>query len=115
MSNGIIYLIQPPYLIGINRYKIGYSKIPDLLKCLFRFKKGTRCIYIMECTDPGILEKKIIEEFNKSFKLIAGNKCYEGDESLIKTTFLNIIIMHEENINNNLKKYGSDSDSNIFG
>lgn len=105
MSKGIIYFIQPAELVGTNRYKIGYSKSPNLKRCNKGYKKGSRYIFIMECNNPFILEKNIKEEFNKLFKLIAGSEYFEGDENMMRKTFLKTIEEFEEsNLDNNLSK-----------
>jgi len=91
MLKGIIYLIQPVELVGTNRYKIGCSNTPDLKRCNYGYKKGSRYICIMECNNPLELEKKIKDEFNKLFKLIGGREYFEGDETIMKQTFLKII------------------------
>ena len=90
MSKGIIYLIQPAELVKTNRYKIGCSKSPNLDRCKNGYKKGSRYIIIMECNNPHILEKNIKDNFNKLFKLIAGNEYFEGDENIMKETFLHL-------------------------
>ena len=99
MSRGIIYFIQPSELVGTNRYKIGCSRSPDLDRCKNGYKKGSRYIFIMECIDPLVLEKNIINEFNKLFKLIAGNEYFEGDEIVMKKTFLKIFEDYENKNN----------------
>ena len=96
MNKGIIYLLQPCELVGTNRYKIGCSKKPNLDRCKFGYKKGTRYICIIECFNPLLLENKIKLEFNKKFKLIAGNEYFEGNEYNMFKLFNKIII---ENIN----------------
>jgi hypothetical protein len=45
----------------------------------------------MECYNPLDLEKKIKDEFNKNFKLIAGNEYFEGDEYIMLDLFLEIV------------------------
>lgn len=107
MLKGIIYFIQPSELVGTNRYKIGCSKSPDLERCNKGYKKGSRYIYIMECNNPLILEKNIKDEFNKLFKLIAGNEYFEGNEYIMKKTFLKIVEEYEKS---NIKI--TDSDNN---
>jgi len=96
MSKGTIYFIQPAELVGTDRYKIGCSKIPDLKRCKEGYRKGSRYICIMECDNPLVLEKKIKDEFNKLYKLAAGNEFYMGDETMMKQTFLKITEDYEK-------------------
>lgn len=103
MLKGIIYFIQPAELVGTDRYKIGCSKSPDLKRCNEGYRKGSRYICIMECNNPFVLEKKIKDEFNKLFKLVAGTEYFIGDETMMKQTFLKII-----------EKYDNSSESIIF-
>jgi len=49
---GIIYLIQPTELIGTNVYKLGCSSKSTIERIKQGYKKGTICIYILECHDP---------------------------------------------------------------
>ena len=99
INKGIIYLVQPPELVGINRYKIGMSNNLNLNRCKNRYKKGSRYICIMECMNASILKEKIKKEFNIKFKLIAGNEYYEGNENEILTTFNNLVINHHQIFN----------------
>jgi len=91
MSKGIIYFIQPCSHVGTDRFKIGCSKNPDLDR-FNKYHKGTRFIFIMECNNPLVLGKKIKNEFNESpdINLIAGGKYYQGDENIMKKTFLHL-------------------------
>ena len=107
MSRGMIYFIQPCELVGTNRYKIGCSKIPDLKRCNYGYRKGSRYICIMECNNPLGLEKNIKDEFNKLFTLIAGDEYFEGDETIMKRVFLKIIEEYDkldENLYNKLQE-----------
>ncbi len=63
MDNGIVYLIQSAYLIGLNRYKIGLSKDPNEL-----FKKR----YFKDAI--------IIYQLHRIFKLISGYNYFEDNE-----------------------------------
>lgn len=92
-SNGIIYLIQPSELVGTNRYKIGMSKNPNLDRCK-SYKKGSRYLCIMECTEPSVLELNIKQEFKKVFLLIAGTEYFEGNEKLLLTKFMEFAYKH---------------------
>jgi len=96
MSKGIIYFIQPSELVGTNRYKIGCSKFPDLERCKNGYRMGSRYIIIMECNNPLVLEKNIKDEFNKLFKLISGYEYFEGNEYIMKKTFLKIFEEYEK-------------------
>ena len=97
MWKGIIYLIQPTELINTNRYKIGCSTKNNLDRCNNGYKKNTRYICIMECINPLLLEKKLINIFNSKFKLIAGKEYFEGDESSMLTIFFETIYNNNNN------------------
>lgn len=51
-EKGIVYLIQPPELVGINRYKIGHLKIYDIEKAKNKFSKKTQINKISQCDKP---------------------------------------------------------------
>lgn len=95
---GIIYLVQPAELVGTDRYKFGCSKKKTLDRVRNGYKKGTRYLHIAECEEPHKTEGKIKEIFNQKFKLIAGNEYYEGDESIMKTEFINLIMKENKNL-----------------
>jgi len=97
---GVIYLIQPCELIGTNRFKIGCSKDTSLNRVQNGYKKGTRYLYISECNNPLLLEKKIIDVFNEKFKLIAGREYFEGNEEEINKCFIDIVKNYKD-LNNN--------------
>jgi hypothetical protein len=94
-TRGIIYLIQPAELIGSNKYKIGHSKSPKLNRCINGYYASSRFISINECNNPLILEKKIINEFNKLFKLSAGREIFEGNENLMYITYFKLLNEHK--------------------
>ena len=98
MNLGIIYLIQPCELIGTKRYKIGCSSKNNLDRCINGYTKGSRYIYIMECSNPFILKNKIKKNFINKFKLIAGNEYFEGDEDDIIDEFIKEFNDHKKNI-----------------
>ena len=100
MNEGIVYLIQPVELALTNRYKIGYSKQIDLLLCKKSHKKGTRFLHITKCINPQSLEKNILTHFNSKFKLVGGNKYFEGNEIEMCNDFINKI--NEHNIKNDI-------------
>lgn len=103
---GTIYLVQPEELLGTKRFKIGCSAKNDLERFKNGYKKGTRFIHIMECTDPFTLESEIKKVFNEKFKLIAGKEYFEGDEIEMKNEFYKIVNDKNTTIqkNDNLKK-----------
>ena len=100
MNQGIVYLVQPCELIGTNRYKLGCSEEPDLNR-IKGYKKGTRYISIMECTDPFKLEKELKIHFNKDFKLIAGREFFEGDVNAMRCKFNEIVLKYYKDCQNN--------------
>jgi hypothetical protein len=67
-----------------NVYKIGKTKLKSLelnISRLTSYGKGSEFIYISQCNDCDILERIIIEEFNKKFnKHTFGNEYYIGDK-----------------------------------
>jgi len=65
----------------------------------------------MECDDPFKLEKNIKTEFNKKFKLIAGNEYFEGIENNIKTNFIETIKKYE-NIKETNKSNNNQNETN---
>ena len=87
---GIIYLIQPAELVGTNRYKIGCSA-KNTLERILSYKKGTRVLSVNYSNDYSKIEKILIEEFNKKFKLIAGREYFEGNEKDIYKLFIEIV------------------------
>ena len=79
MNIGIVYLIQPGHLIGLNRYKIGVLKDPDeLLKK--RYFKDARIIYTLQSNNIYETKKLIIHQLKRRFKLISGYNYFEGNE-----------------------------------
>jgi hypothetical protein len=94
-QSGIIYLIQPVELVGVNRYKIGMSKSPTLDRVRNGYRKGTRYLCIMEVEKPLECENMLKLIFNKFFKLVAGSETFECEsESRILNTFLNYVLEH---------------------
>jgi hypothetical protein len=90
-EKGIIYLIQPAELVGTERYKIGCSSKTSLERCQNGYKKGSRFLNIMECSDPFGLEKRLKDTFGRRFRLVAGKEYFEGDEEEIKREFYNVV------------------------
>lgn len=94
--SGIIYLVQPSELVGTKRYKIGCSTKPTLDRVKNGYKKGTRYLHIAECNEPYKIEGEIKKIFDNKFILIAGNEYYEGDESMMKQEFINLIMKRHQ-------------------
>lgn len=92
----IVYLIQPCELVGTARYKVGMSRVADLSR-LKAYKNGTRYLWICECDDALLLERKLIKEFNARYKLIGGNEYFEIDTSEIDMIrlFSDIVLRHK--------------------
>lgn len=93
-NTGIIYLIQPVELVGVNRYKIGMSKSPTLDRVRNGYKKGARYLCIAEVKNPLELELRIKTDFKNRFKLIAGYETFEADEDKIKFEFNKLLQKH---------------------
>lgn len=91
----IVYLIQPCELIGTDRYKIGRSAKNDLSR-MKGYKNGTRYISIMEVENDKHVERNLINHFNNTYKKIAGNEYFQGNESDMLKDFLDIVINKKE-------------------
>lgn len=86
------YLIQPCELVGTQRYKIGMSSLSDLSR-LKSYKKGSRYICFFEHEDALALEKVLISEFDKRYKLIAGREYYHvDDETEMISLFMRLVL-----------------------
>ena len=90
-----VYLIQPAVLVGTNRYKAGMSKLSNLSR-LKAYMRGTRHLWICECDDALVLERKIMKEFNSRYRRIAGNEYFEVDcEMTMIQLFVDIVMKHK--------------------
>jgi hypothetical protein len=90
-SFGIVYLIQPAELVGTSRFKVGCLAKNTIDRVANGYRKGSRCIYIIECKNPFSIEKILKTAFTTNFKLIAGKEYFEGDEIAIKKLFIDIV------------------------
>jgi calcineurin-like phosphoesterase len=99
MEKGIIYFIQPHYLIETNRYKIGCSVKHGLDSIKNSYKEGTRIIYLNECDNPFELKGIIKKKFSQIFKLIAGNAYFSGNETMMLNEFIEIIDNYNKLLN----------------
>jgi hypothetical protein len=81
-----VYLVRPKenVLHNENVYKIGKTKLknPDInISRLTSYGIGTELIYISQCDNCDLLEREIINEFNKKFnKHVFGTEYYVGDK-----------------------------------
>ena len=94
MIRGIVYLIQPAEYVGSNVCKVGHSKSPELSRCKNGYKKGTRFLTIMECNDPLIIERNILNSFRNKFNLVNGREYFSGDMNNMRADFLRIVCEH---------------------
>lgn len=90
-DKGTIYLIQPAELVGTDRYNIICSTKNDLDTFKKDYKKETRFIDSRECENPFDVEQEVKSWFNSKFKLVAGKKYFEGNETDIKREFNDVI------------------------
>jgi hypothetical protein len=95
-SRGLIYLIQPDYLIGTNKYKIGCSRSTNLDCCINRYDKSTRYISINECNNPLQIKNTIKFEFYNKCRYIGGYDYFEGNEAQMIRIILDIINKNRE-------------------
>ncbi len=87
MNKGLIYLIQPEHLIGLNRFKIGFSASTDPTNITFRNSKKTRYLAIMECYDARSLVEEIKEILADKFTVCGKSDYFEGDEDEMVKAF----------------------------
>lgn len=91
-----VYLIQPAELVGTNRYKIGMSRVNNLSR-LQSYKVGTRYIFVCECADALVAERKLVKQFYSKYKRIAGNEYFEvSDEREMTMLFIDTIMNHKD-------------------
>ena len=98
---GIVYLVQPCELIGTKRLKVGMSRKNTKERIKKGYRKGTLILSVHNCDNPVIMEKNILKEFNKHFKLIAGKEFFEGDNIEMKNKFDNCMYLYKTEINKN--------------
>jgi hypothetical protein len=98
-----IYLIRCKENVRHNEniYKIGKTITKELtinLKRLTSYGKGTELLFIRQCKNCDIMEKKILKEFNKKFtKYELGNEYFIGDyDNMIDIIFEFISKEHKE-------------------
>jgi len=89
MLKGIVYLIQTAQSRGTMRFKIGCSEKQNLNR-IKSYGKETITYIIYECNNPKILERKLIEEFNKNYKLSIGKEFFDGDINKMINNFSDI-------------------------
>lgn len=76
---GIIYLVTPAELIGLHRFKVGFSKNMSLQRVKTGYKNGSIWHFIMRCRHPKMIEAELLIRMRETFTLIAGNEYFEGD------------------------------------
>lgn len=92
----IVYLVQPCILLNTSRYKIGRSSQNNLNR-IRAYGNNSRYLSILECDDDSILEKILIDKFNKHFKLIGGCEYFEGNENEMLNLFITTVMEHKNN------------------
>jgi hypothetical protein len=99
-SYDYIYMIRPKENVRHNEniYKIGKTKVknPELnISRLTSYGKGTELINILQCFNCDILEKEIINEFNKKFsKHEFGNEYFVGDKNDMSNLLMELTLKH---------------------
>ena len=88
---GIVYLICPGYLKGLNRYKIGCSQ-HDNVSRVSSYGKDTVVFSIQGgLSNYQEVEQAIIKAFDEHFTVVSGREYYEGDIHRMKELFNNTI------------------------
>ena len=86
-GSGFVYLVQPVFLKGTQRFKIGCSKTKTLGR-LKNYLNDLRYICIFSVDSRFVVEKQIRDAFDLKFNVCAGREWYEGDETEITSLFL---------------------------
>ena len=110
---GIVYLVQPKQYINTNVYKIGYSSKTNLSRC-YSYGAGSECIYVMNCLNPTIVEKKIIEAFKKNFELVIGREYFCGERTRIESVFLEVVMKQISNESDKSSINSPDNETNFM-
>ena len=119
---GIIYLLQPSYLVGTDRYKIGQSTNANLER-IKSYSLGTKYFKVFKCIEFNEIENKLKREFKKlknenkenKFKLISGTEYFKGniiemiDEFMTITKNISNISYDDKIFNCNKCKYSTDN------
>ncbi len=98
ITDNIVYLVQPAFLIGTNRYKIGCSK--ESRQRLLSYMRGTRILFVFNtkfCCYA--LEERIKNEFNQKYSRSAGQEWFEGDEQDMKKQIFKICQEYIDDVN----------------
>lgn len=89
----MVYLLQPGYCEGTNRYKIGMSRDQTLKRVIRGYPINTTVYCINgSLVNPVEVERALIHQFNDSFvKSACGHEYYEGDINDMIRTFQHIV------------------------
>jgi hypothetical protein len=93
---GILYFLQPCLVVGSNKYKIGMSS-KDSLTRVRSYHEGTIYLCIVSCNNYLEVEKILIQEFKKKYKLICGNEYFEiKNENEALELFIEIFLKYRK-------------------
>lgn len=116
---GLVYLLQPGYCEGTNRYKIGMSRDHSLKRVICGYPRNTS-IYCINSSlvNPDDVERALIHQFDESFvKSACGHEYYEGDinhmidifQDIVKNTGIIRTSRHNEEENKLFKTFFDDN------
>jgi hypothetical protein len=97
-----IYMLRPKENVSHNEnvYKIGKTKVKNLdvnISRLTSYGKGTEIVCLNQCKNCDILEREILEEFNKKFdRHKFGNEYFIGDKYEMLKLIGELTIKHNE-------------------
>lgn len=98
ITDNVVYLVQPAFLIGTNRYKIGCSK--ESRQRLLSYMRGTRILFVFNTNFCCLsLEERIKNEFNQKYSRSAGQEWFEGDEQDMKKQIFKICQEYIHDVN----------------
>ena len=90
---GLVYLLQPGYCEGTNRYKIGMSRDQTFKRVIRGYPKNTSVYCINgSLVNPVEVERALIHQFDESFvKSACGHEYYEGNIKYMIDIFQDIV------------------------
>ena len=89
---GIVYMLQPPSLIGTDRYKIGCSANGGNVKRCLSYGVKSNVICICAVVNPFDVERQLKVAFNTNCERIAGLEYFRGESQTLQKLFMTVAL-----------------------